>query len=60
MEHDPENVAPLQGRHAFSFEVLMHVCCHRCGRWFTISDTRHANILYCPYCGHEAPVAEIK
>lgn len=46
-------------RHTYSTEILYHLNCGACDKWWTIGDWDVTESLYCPHCGTQAPVFEL-
>ena len=35
----------------YSKEVLYHLLCTNCNRWWSIADWKQTRVLHCPHCG---------
>ncbi|BDC97973.1 hypothetical protein PEPS_02540 [Persicobacter psychrovividus] len=55
-----KNTLPVA--HQYSIEQLYHFRCGACAQWWSIADFQivEQKKLYCPKCGHKAPVESIK
>ena len=45
---------------SFSREVLYHLSCGACRKWWSIGDWQQSSQMFCPYCGEYLEVQEIQ
>lgn len=50
-------------KHTAYIETLAHMNCGNCDSYWGLSDlsteSLEGRVLYCPHCGHEAPVEDV-
>jgi rRNA maturation endonuclease Nob1 len=42
--------------HTYSAEILYHLCCHLCKRWWTVADLQGNPMMTCTHCGYTAKI----